>query len=422
MELIEYTLRALAHTIADPTLALVLLLLGIFFYRKNRKIAIMQKLMIGERFLSPLELTLSQLVIGILGGCVASVILTLLGIMFNDPSGIQLLFLISFFLMLMKPRYICFSYSGAVLGMVAVISNLIGYKTVISIDIFSLLMLIGVLHAIEGILIAIDGSRAAVPVFSEKKGRLVGGFALERYWPLPLVIFIVLNNNLMVSGDAIASPSWWPLLKNGNIALLATSVLSAMPIYGVLGYKSITFTKDKRKKALTSGMYTFVYGLILIAVAQFTKFGLAFEFLALIFMPLAHEGMLWIQVYFENKGTAKYMSDEEGLTILDVVPNSIAYKNGIKSGDKILAINGEEIEEYTMLYDFLSKGLKELTLKVKDRHGSIRDVLLNIPNGSRRIGVIVIPKTVPKDDSIVEISEKRFRDILNKLKNKDKDK
>lgn len=422
MELIEYTLRALAHTIADPTLALVLLLLGIFFYRKNRKIAIMQKLMIGERFLSPLELTLSQLVIGILGGCVASVILTLLGIMFNDPSGIQLLFLISFFLMLMKPRYICFSYSGAVLGMVAVISNLIGYKTVISIDVFSLLMLIGVLHAIEGILIAIDGSRAAVPVFSEKKGRLVGGFALERYWPLPLVIFIVLNNNLMVSGDTIASPSWWPLLKNSNIALLATSVLSAMPIYGVLGYKSITFTQNKRKKALTSGMYTFVYGLILIAVAQFTKFGLAFEFLALIFMPLAHEGMLWIQVYFENKGTAKYMSDEEGLTILDVVPNSIAYKNGIKSGDKILAINGEEIEEYTMLYDFLSKGLKELTLKVKDRHGSIRDVLLNIPNGSRRIGVIVIPKTVPKDDSIVEISEKRFRDILNKLKNKDKDK
>lgn len=422
MELIEYTLRALAHTIADPTLALVLLLLGIFFYRKNRKIAIMQKLMIGERFLSPLELTLSQLVIGILGGCVASVILTLLGIMFNDPSGIQLLFLISFFLMLMKPRYICFSYSGAVLGMVAVISNLIGYKTVISIDVFSLLMLIGVLHAIEGILIAIDGSRAAVPVFSEKKGRLVGGFALERYWPLPLVIFIVLNNNLMVSGDTIASPSWWPLLKNSNIALLATSVLSAMPIYGVLGYKSITFTQNKRKKALTSGMYTFVYGLILIAVAQFTKFGLAFEFLALIFMPLAHEGMLWIQVYFENKGTAKYMSDEEGLTILDVVPNSIAYKNGIKSGDKILSINGEEIEEYTMLYDFLSKGLKELTLKVKDRHGSIRDVLLNIPNGSRRIGVIVIPKTVPKDDSIVEISEKRFRDILNKLKNKDKDK
>lgn len=422
MELIQYTLRALAHTIADPTLALVLLLLGIFFYKKNRKIAIMQKLMIGERFLSPVELTISQLVIGILGGCFASIILSLLGIMFSETSGIQLLFLISFFLMLMKPRYICFSYSGAVLGLVSIIANLMGYNTIASIEVMSLLTLIGVLHAIEGILIAIDGSRAAVPVFSEKKGKLVGGFALERYWPLPLVIFIMVNNNMMVSGDTITSPSWWPIIKNNNITLLATAVLSAMPIYGVLGYKSITFTKGKQKKALTSGLYTFIYGLILIAVAQLTKFGLAFEVLALVFMPLAHEAMLWIQVYFENKGTAKYVSDDEGLTILDVVPDSIAYKNGIKSGDKILAINGEEIEEYTMLYDFLSKGLKELTLKVKDRRGSIKEVLLSIPNGSRRIGVIVIPKAVPKDDSIVEVSEKKFRDILNNLKNNDKDK
>lgn len=422
MNLIEYTLRALAHTIADPTLALVLLLLGIFFYRKNRRIAIMQKLMIGERFVSPVELTISQLVIGILGGVLASIILSLMGVMFTETSGIQLLFLISFFLMLVKPRYICFSYSGAVLGMVSLIAQMIGYKTIISVDILALLTLIGVLHAVEGLLIAVDGARAAVPVFSEKNGKLVGGFALERYWPLPIVIFIIANNGLAVTGDVISYPSWWPLLKSSNIELLATTVVSALPIYGVLGYKSITFTKAKEKKVLSSGMYTFVYGVILVAIAQLTKFGLAFQFIALMFMPLAHEAMIWIQVFFENKGTPKYVSDEEGVTVLDVVPNSIAYRNGIKSGDKILEINGEEIQEYTMLYDFLSKGLKELTLKIKDRRGSIKEIMLNLPNESKRIGVIVIPKAIPKDESIVEVSEKKFKDILNNIKNKDKDK
>ena len=58
MNLFEYTLRTMAYAIADPRLVFVLVLLGFLLYKKNRKIVILQRMMVGEKVISPLELTL----------------------------------------------------------------------------------------------------------------------------------------------------------------------------------------------------------------------------------------------------------------------------------------------------------------------------------------------------------------------------
>jgi hypothetical protein len=83
----------------------------------------MQKMIIGERLSSPLELTISQIVLGIFAGAIGSIILAYCGVIFEGNSGIELIFLISVFLMFWSPRFICFAYSGAALGLISFILN-----------------------------------------------------------------------------------------------------------------------------------------------------------------------------------------------------------------------------------------------------------------------------------------------------------
>ena len=124
MNLIIYTLRTIAGAIVTPPLVFLLIALMVILYSKNKKTALMQKLIIGGSVDSAVELTLSQFVLGIIAGCIGSIILTSLGVVFNKDSGIIYLFLISILLMFIKPKFICFSYSGAILGGISLLINL----------------------------------------------------------------------------------------------------------------------------------------------------------------------------------------------------------------------------------------------------------------------------------------------------------
>ena len=48
MELILYTLRSVAYAIVDPAHLIILVILGIMFYMKNRRVSIMQKMTVGR--------------------------------------------------------------------------------------------------------------------------------------------------------------------------------------------------------------------------------------------------------------------------------------------------------------------------------------------------------------------------------------
>lgn len=282
---------------------------------------------------SSVELTLSQLVLGILGGVVGSLILTSLGVVFSSNSGIVYLFIVSIFLMFINQRFICFSYSGAVLGAISILIKLgnefapeIISSDILNIDILYLMIFVGVFHIIEGILVMIDGDRGAVPIFTNRDGKIMGGYALKRYWVLPVAIMIavVMNNSSMdYMTQYVENPSWWPLIKSASgLNLISSSIISIFPFYAVLGYSSITFTRSKREKALSSGIHILFYGIILTIVAQIANFGMFGEIFVICFSPVAHEFMLKFQVKSELKREPRFVSDEEGLMILEISPNS----------------------------------------------------------------------------------------------------
>nr|WP_311137033.1 hypothetical protein [Clostridium botulinum] len=246
-----------SYLLIEPYSVIVLLLLSLILYRKNRKTIIMQKMIIGQKVTTAFELTISEVVLGIFAGTVASLIMSYLGIFFGEDSAIYLIFLISMFFMIFNPRFICFSYSGAALGIISLIllnmAKLLNMPQLnfVNIDIPALMSMVAILHLVEGILVMIDGDRGYVPVFTNRDDKIIGGFVLQRYWILPIAFMLMLNNQALsnTSQGGVPMPNWWPLLKSGlPLSVLNAAIMGLTSFYGIIGYNAVTFTKTKKEK------------------------------------------------------------------------------------------------------------------------------------------------------------------------------
>lgn len=421
MELLLYTLRTVAYAIVEPMHIFMLVILGVMFYSKNKRISMMQKMTIGETINSPLELTLSQIALGIIAGAIVSVILSFLGIIFNENSGIEVMFMISILLLFIKKRFICFSYSGAILGAVSIISSFLASSTntdsYINVNILSLMTFVGIMHVIEGILVIFDGGRGAIPVFSNRDEKIVGGFAYNRYWALPVAIFIAMTTNISSAvTSSVATPNWWPIINKSQVLLMLTStIISAIPLYGVVSYNSVTFTKKKNIKPIYSGIGILAYGIILALIAQLAQFGVIGQIVVVIFAPLGHEIMIMIQNKIEKSGQYIYVTDDNGVTVLEVAPTSPAYESGIRRGDKILEVNGNKVLSEVEIFRVVRENFNEIPFKVKKISGEIVD--LTILPKNKKVGMLLVPRMV-KADSAISVDNDDFKKVLDEMKRK----
>jgi hypothetical protein len=441
MNILLGTLRTIAATLLDPQLTIILMILAVLLYRQNKKTTIMQKMIIGDSLNSAVELTISQIVIGIFAGVFGSLLLSFLGVAFDADSSIFLIFLVSIFFMFWKPRFTCFSYSGAILGFISLFLELIskvyaGVKinllgtminlsdvNVLKIDIGALITMIAVLHFVEGLLVIFDGKRGAIPVFTNKDDKIIGGFALRRNWVLPIALFFIVSNaGSLGATQNIATPNWWPLLKSSSILHMAKdAAVSMLAYYGVIGYSTITFTKDKEQKVISSGTSLLLYSLLIFILAQLAPLGYMYKLAIIVITPVAHELMLNLQRYLEVNGTPKYVSSDEGIMVLEVAPNSPAFEMGIKSGDLLVELNDRKIIDEQDILTAGKQGLTYISFKLQRGIGKLKEVSYNRLNSESRLGIVFVPKNIPGDNTVVRYDDNKFKDILDKLKKKDDD-
>lgn len=429
MNILLCTLRALAEAITNPYYLFILALLTLMLYRKNKKSSIMQRMIMGEIINSPFELTISQIVIGIFGGVLASIILSYLGVIFDETSGIYLLFLLSIILMMWSPRLICFSYSGAVLGFasitLSVLSKILKVPEIdtLKIDITALMTLIAVLHFVEGILVIFDGKRGAIPVFSTRDNKIVGGFALQRYWIFPVAVFLLTKDKSLVDlGTSVSTPGWWPIIPSAlPNELLKSAVIALITFYGVIGYNSVTFTKSPQEKSNISGFLIIIYSVVLFGLAQLANINIFFKIFVLIFAPAAHEGMLNYQNHLEIVRKPKYISSEDGMMVLAVTPNSPADEIGIESGDLVIKINDIDVKHEIEIQNMLKMVSNFISLKVRKQDGRVLELSYNKMNESKKLGIVFVPRGLPKDSMVVNLEETKFREILDKMKQNNDD-
>ena len=421
MELILYTLRTVAYAIVDPMHIFMLIVLGVMFYIKNKRVSLMQKMTIGEIINSPLELTLSQISLGIIAGAIVSILLSSFGVIFTENSGIEVMFMISVLLLFIKKRYMGFAYSGAILGAISIFSNILAELTktesYINVNILVLMTFVGVIHIVEGFLIMFDGGRGAIPVFTNKDNKIIGGFAYNRYWALPVALFIAITSNISsVSTSDVATPDWWPIInRSGALLLLSSAIIASIPLYGVIGYNSVSFTKEKNKKPIYSGVGILIYGVLLTLIAQLSNFGIVGQIIGVIFAPLGYELMLKIQNKFEDSGKYLYVTDDNGVAVLEVAPNSPAFESGVRRGDKILEVNKNKVISEVEIFKEVRESFSEIPFKIKKISGEIVD--LNIKPKNKRIGMLLVPKMV-KVDSTLSVDNDDFKKILEEMKRK----
>ncbi|WP_294390182.1 PDZ domain-containing protein [uncultured Clostridium sp.] len=421
MDLIIHSLKSIAVAIIEPMHLVMLVVFGIIFYLKNVKIVSIQKMTLGEGLNTPLELTLSQIVLGILAGAIGSIILSVLGVTFSENSGIEFIFMISILSLFYKKKYISYAYSSAILGAIGIslniISSITGMKLFLNIDILSLMTFIGVIYILEGVLIIVDGNRGAIPVFTKKEDKIVGGFSFSRYWPIPIAILMIFTNSV-AGEDSIYSnvSSWWPIINNkAIISLLATAMIASIPLYGIMGYSNVTFTQEKKTKSLRCGTTILIYGVSVALVAQLASINMLGEIISIIYAPLAFELIMRYEYRVEKKGQCLYVSDDEGIMVLEVTPNSPAYDVGIKRGDKIIEINGQNIKSEGDIFKAARDSILKVPMKVKNNSGQVLEYVIQPRN--KRLGLLLVPKMVKRED-MFEIKPDDIKNIINEIKNK----
>lgn len=413
MELVLNALKNSLSFLENPIFLLILAVIGVIFYKRNLNIEREQEYIVGEKVNSALELTFSQLTVGIIGGIVASMLLFILGVTFNDNSAIEALFILSFILMFYKPRMICFSYSGAILGLGALIiscifNGVMDYK-IININTVSLISFVAIMHLIEGVMVILDGYRGAIPTFKVKKGKIIGGFKLSRNWLVPTVLIMFSVNKSL--NDEITVSNLATKLGMLDIKTLGTMALFAMSLYAMVGFKAKTFTLSKENKAKESGEIIIFYAIILLVLAQLSRVNIYFEVSSLLLMPIVHEAMLSYQRYRENNREYTYISDD-GISVLDFLPNSPLRSIGIESGDRIISVNGFKVREERDIIRIKNEYYGIITLELLKRNGSIELHEVNLRE-NEKLHLILVPNSL---DKLNRNEENKFEEVLKRLK------
>ncbi|NLW92112.1 MAG: PDZ domain-containing protein [Syntrophomonadaceae bacterium] len=299
--------------------------------------------------------TLISIVLGLLGGILGSLLIIIVGI---DISRVNILplWVLALILMMISPRFLCFAYAGGVLAVISLVS---GYPQM---DIAQLLALVAVLHMVESLLILLNGHLSPVPVYVQRDNEIIGGFNLQKFWPIPLLALA--STGLLADPGALPPmPSWWPLLKSYSSALPGQNYI-LLPLLAVLGYGEITTTAAPGHRVRKSSANLLLFSIILLILSIASSYYPQMLWAAALFAPLGHETVIWLGTRQERSQLPLYVTGGPGLMMLDVVVGSPAYQAGLRSADRILSINGQEIATYHELLGLTGQGTGHFAVEV----------------------------------------------------------
>lgn len=403
-----------AVLIPGYNLIFIFFLFIIFYqYKKN---AYMQESAYGRIKTPVSSLMITSAMFGIAAGMLVSVPAVLLGISVSSDMGLQYVLLVSLLLMLIDPRFICFSYSG---GIVSLAGLIFGIK---SIDATGIMILVGLLHLLESILVYFDGYKGAVPVLLRRDdGSVVGGFSMQRFWPIPLAMIMFAGLNIKSTAGAVVTPGWWPIIKPYlNPPQLKDAMFTAMPVAAMLGYGEFTSSSTPVQKCRRTSLKLACFSIVLVALSFASSFVFAFKYIAAIFAPVGHEALIIWERRNEQLGEPIFQSGKFGVKVLDTVPDGPADKMGIMPGDRIVSINSRPVMSEEGMSSFLSSMPSYIWVDVVGSSGENRSLeYMDFKDPIEDLGVLT---SLGNRNNLVLMTEKKsvLATLLNRLKGGDR--
>jgi hypothetical protein len=324
---------------------------------------------------------------GLLGGLLGSYLSVFIGLTISGE--LVYLWPVAILLMMINIRFLCFAYAGGILAM----SNLIlGFP---QINASQILALVAVLHMVESLLIFASGHLGAVPAYIKGPGgKIIGGFTLQRFWPIPIVVMAVIAGGMMEVGIEIETPGWWPLIMpwvEGDSQNL--TFMMGLLVAG-LGYGDIAIARTPAEKSRLSSLFLGLYSLILLALAVLAGHNRAMALLAAVFSPLGHEAVIAVGKWIEFKGKPIYVPAEDGMRILDVLPDGPVWRAGLRPGDVITAVNGVKFADRTEFYNLLQSSFLPPSVDYYSRaSGAAKNTVVEPPEQGKPWGLAPVPES-----------------------------
>lgn len=323
---------------------------------------------------------------GTVGGFAGSVLIVLAGLTLSG-SGLIYLWPVAILLMLLEPRFLCFAYAG---GLLAATNLFFGFP---SLDVAQILALVAILHMIESILILVSGHLGAVPgYFKDGRGRVVGGFTLQKFWPIPIAALIVVGHSL--APDGVPMPGWWPLFRPPGMENMENVVYGMIPVVAGLGYGDLAIARRPGEKSRLSALYLAGYSVVLLLLSVLAQNSRFAALAAAFFSPLGHELVIQMGKRLEFGREPLYVPSWRGLRVLDTIAGTPAWKAGIRSGDIILSVNGRRVFRRVDLELSLADSFQ--AVEVEFLHGKEgcyrREVAPAGPAAAKAFGVLPVPE------------------------------
>ena len=405
--------NAILHNIKllllNPIIYIVLLLV----YWQYHRIALNERKMHSVRIHSAVEQTLVSVGYGILGGLFASALLLVLGVILN-PYDMIYVWAVALLLALINIRYLCFSYATGILGVISwltviwpaggnlpVFEHL--WEGIAKLNVPVIIALVAVLHLTEALLIWLHAAKKASPAFiSDKRGKIVGGFSMQKIWFLPLFVIVAIDpvatggviDSMARSSGTITFPEWWPLLPISSIVGL---LLMMLPIPAVLGYGEIAISRTPSQKSRQTALYLAVYSVLLLALALISSYSPWLLLLASLFSAIAHEAIITFGKRKEMLDVPLFGNPPRGIRILHIIKDTTADKLGLQAGEVIIKVNGMEINNRSDLHIALSLQPVYVKMEVENLDRQIKFVHTPLYQGEHHsLGMIVLPNERPK--------------------------
>jgi hypothetical protein len=384
--------------VLDPRVGLLFWFVVGFVYLQAVRVGALERTLYGRAINPPLRRTASAAGYGLVAGLAGSLTLALLGIPLG-PTDVGYVWPLALLLLLVNPRLLCFAYAG---GLLALARLAFGWPPV---HVTGLLGLVAVLHLVEGVLVALDGEKIVTPLYvRHRPGQVVGGFFVQRFWPVPLVVVLFLPGAAAAGG--ISMPDWWPLVfPDPGVRPPADTVFLLLPVAGALGYGDIALTRPARAKSLRTAGLLVVYASVLLALTVLGSRQPAWLWLAAAFAPGAHEWLARHGGAVERRGRAAFVPHPDGVRVLDVLPGSPAERLGIRSGDVVRAVNGQPVRSRAELVSALDAAGLFVALDVEGREGARELEWTGLRGGAAGFGLVAVPD--PGDVPHADLTRRR---------------
>ncbi|NMB01758.1 MAG: PDZ domain-containing protein [Firmicutes bacterium] len=412
-ELLKITWQTFIVMFSDLRYILIMLLVFALVYRQQTKIRQYEQGFFGLKRINPLVETATSLVYGLGGGLLATMLFIGLGVSISD-AGVAYIWLAAIMLMLIHPRFLCFAYAG---GLVGFVSLLTGYPQVHT---ATLMALVAILHLVEAALIFVNGYHTSSPMFfKHKSGKVVGGFALRQFWPMPTIALVGLAvASSAVDWQTVPMPNWWPIFQPGlAVPEGHTLVHILFPLVVALGYSDFALTELPKTKARRSAGMLFLYSLLLLGLALVANQYPFLSILPVIFAPLGHELVIyWGQRREQTREPVFHGQDQ--IMILDVYPGSPAEKMGLGAGDVITHVNGVEVSNLAQLVQEISPWAIDPVFSVENQLRNPTKREIHYKGKIPPLGIIPAPH--PNQGAYMRIREGLLKEFWTKWKAKGK--